>query len=108
MGTAFDGTAGSERDRRDLVEAVERAVCAHPSVSRLDGGEFSVIASPLAGRMLVGVRLRESGRAEVGVVLRLDQPLPQTVAQVRSAVEEITGAPVDLVVSDVVTVGDQR
>ncbi|GGI96656.1 hypothetical protein GCM10011581_37280 [Saccharopolyspora subtropica] len=89
------------------VSASELAdrVRAHPSVVRLHGGPFGAIASYLPGRKVVGVRLPDEGEpVEVGVVLRLDRPLPDVVAELRGLVAAVVGpVPVDIVVGDVVT-----
>jgi hypothetical protein len=92
-------------DSPALADLVAEAVLAHPSVLRLHGGDFGVTASHLPGRKVVGVRVGEAGeRIEVAVVLRLDRPLPDIVADLRSRVREVAGAvKVDITVSDVVT-----
>lgn len=82
-------------------EIAER-VRAHPSVARLHGGRFGEIASYLPGEKVVGVRLREDGPAEIGVVLRTDRFLWQTADELRAELVELIGGPVDIVVSDIV------
>ncbi|MGW5641816.1 hypothetical protein ACWEV3_05885 [Saccharopolyspora sp. NPDC003752] len=93
-------------DMPEQVSAGELAdrVLAHPSVVRLHGGQFGEIASYLPGRKVVGVRLPESGAAEIGVVLRLDRPLPEVLGEIRGALAEALGdVPVDITVADVIT-----
>ncbi|GAA4863885.1 hypothetical protein GCM10025787_56790 [Saccharopolyspora rosea] len=87
------------------VDRVVRAVREHPSVVRLDAGRYGDIASHLPGRRVDGVRLTEGDApVEVGVVLRLDRPLPEIVADLRIRVAGVVGdRPVDVTVSDVVT-----
>lgn len=100
--TGPDSTTGdSPAELPDLVAAV---VQDHPCVLRLHSGEFGVIGSPLRGRRVVGVRAEEVGQpVEVGVVLRLDRPLPGIIAELRTRVQTVTGAvPVDITVSEVV------
>ena len=93
---------GSDAHPADLVAS---AVLAHPCVIRLDGGEFGVIATPLPGRRVTGVRVRDDS-TEVGVVLRLERPLPEVVAELRAAIEQAAGAgPVDITVVDVEQAG---
>lgn len=82
-------------------------VLAHPSVARLHGGAFGEIASYFPGHRVTGVRMPEDGPVEIGVVLRLDRPLPDTVAELRGALaERLGGTPVDIYVSDVETAED--
>ncbi|WP_233576366.1 hypothetical protein [Saccharopolyspora rhizosphaerae] len=89
------------------AEELADQVLAHPSVARLHGGAFGEIASYYPGRRLTGVRLREDGTVEVGVVLRLDRPLPETVADLRDALaQRWGGTPVDVHVCDVETAED--
>jgi hypothetical protein len=93
----------------ELPDLVAAAVESHPSVLRLHGGEFGVIASPMPGRRVVGVRVVEEPghHVEVGVVLRLDKPLPEIVADLRARVRTVAGpVPVDITVGDVVTLDE--
>lgn len=84
-------------------ELAER-VLAHPSVVRLHGGQFGEIASYLPGRKVVGIRLPDGGSVEVGVVLRLDRPLPEIIDEIRGALAEVLDeVPVDITVADVIT-----
>ncbi|MEV0697538.1 hypothetical protein AB0I53_06410 [Saccharopolyspora sp. NPDC050389] len=95
-----------EFDMPEQVSAGELAdrVLAHPSVVRLHGGQFGEIASYQPGSKIVGVRLPDSGAAEIGVVLRLDRPLPEILGEIRGALAEVLGAaPVDITVADVIT-----
>ncbi|WP_181779666.1 hypothetical protein [Pseudonocardia pini] len=94
---------GPETDA--LALAVAEVVVADPAVARLDGGVFGDVATHLAGRKLVGVRVdTDPARpVEVGVVLHLGTPIPVVVAGLRARVARVVGArPVDLTVSDVV------
>lgn len=86
-----------------LAERVTAAVLAHPDVAGLHGGTFGVIATLLPGRRLLGVRLGEGGEpVELGVVLRLDRPIPAVVADLRATVSRLCGgAAVDITVGDV-------
>ncbi len=88
-----------------LADRVARAVLTHPSVTRLHGGAYGTIAAYLPGRQVTGVRVGEPGEpVEVGVVLRLTEPLPGIVAALRQRVLAVTGpAPVDITVVDVIT-----
>ncbi len=86
-----------------LAELVADAVTAHPSVVRLDGGAFGTVATFLPTRRLVGVYVGRPGEpVEIAVVLRLDRPIPDVVASLRTSVRALCeGAPVDVTVSDV-------
>ena len=103
------GAAGPAADPEPaaLAELVAEAVAAHPSVVRLDGGIFGAVATWLPGRRLVGVHVGGPGEpVEIGVVLHLDRPIPDTVAALRRTVTPLVGAtPVDVTVSDVVPLG---
>ncbi|MDI2031502.1 hypothetical protein QFW96_22935 [Saccharopolyspora sp. TS4A08] len=78
------------------------AVLAHPSVARLHGGAFGEIASYFPGQRITGVRMSEDGPVEIGVVLRLDRPLTETLDDLRGALaERLGGTRVDIYVSDV-------
>jgi len=94
-------SAGTET----TADRVAAAVLAHPAVARLHGGSFGTIASYLPGRRITGVRAGEPGEGvEVGVVLRLDRPMPEVVQQLRRSIAEIAGpGPVDITIGDVVT-----
>ncbi|BBG02946.1 MULTISPECIES: hypothetical protein [Pseudonocardia] len=90
-----------------LAELVAEAVTAHPAVVRLDGGMFGAVATWLSGSRLIGVHVGGPGEpVEIGVVLNLDHPIPDTVAALRRSVAPLVGAtPVDVIVSDVVVPG---
>ncbi|GAA2800917.1 hypothetical protein [Saccharopolyspora taberi] len=90
---------------QQAADRVAAAALGHPSVLRLDGGAHGVIATPLPGRRVTGVRIRDEG-TEIGVVLGLDRPLPEIVAELRAAAER-AGAPgpVDITVVDVEQAG---
>ncbi len=91
-----------------LAELVADAVTAHPSVVRLDGGAFGAVATFLPTRRLVGVHVGRPGeRVEVAVVLRLDRPIPDVVASLRTSVQALcAGVPVDVTVADVQVPGE--
>ncbi|WP_338595358.1 hypothetical protein [Saccharopolyspora sp. SCSIO 74807] len=101
-------TEPSREEPPQIAERVAAAVRAHPAVAELHGGPFGTIASHLPGRRVTGVRAGSAGEpVEVGVVLRLIDPLPGIVAQLRELVAEVTGpAPVDITVVDVRTAED--
>ena len=92
----------------DLADRIARVVLSHPSVVRLDGGSFGEVATYLPGRRVVGIRLGEPDEpVEVSVVLRLDQPLPAVVDDLRSGVAALAGgSAVNITVADVLTAAD--
>jgi hypothetical protein len=103
-----DGSAGAEAAgaaTEDFSETIARALLAHPSVVRLDGGRFGEVISPLPGRRVVGVRAGVEGAGvEVAVVLALGEPIPVVVDRLRALVHGVAGrVPVDIDVVDVVT-----
>jgi hypothetical protein len=85
-----------------LAEQVAAVVTAHPSVARLHGGVYGVVATYLPGRKLTGVRIGEGDEpVELGVVLRLDRPIPEVVRALRREVSRMCGgAAVDITVAD--------
>lgn len=88
--------------RARLILAIADTVEAHPAVARLDGGMFDAVTSYLPGRRVEGIRLDET-TLELSVVLRLGEPLPQVVNDLRRQVAPLVpGVAVDVVVSDVV------
>lgn len=96
-------TPSVQRDEpEELPETIERAVLAHPSVARLDGGQFGSVASYLAGRRVIGVRTGAHGDpVELAVVLWLGRPIPDVVTELRERVRSVAGnVPVDITVSD--------
>jgi uncharacterized alkaline shock family protein YloU len=101
-----DGPAGlTQGEAEDVTETIARAVLGHPGVVRLDGGRFGEFISPLPGRRVVGVRVgtAEEG-VELGVVLRLGQPIPVVAQDLREIVRDVLGpVPVDVSVVDVIT-----
>ncbi|SFQ60247.1 hypothetical protein SAMN05421810_110152 [Amycolatopsis arida] len=101
---ATRGAGTDEGPAEDPAETIAREVLAHPAVVRLDGGPLGVVATHLPGRRVTGVRVPDDGApVEVGVVLRLGEPLPELTEQVRHRVRGVVGTvPVDIVVSDVV------
>lgn len=86
-----------------LAERIAAAVVAHPGVAALHGGVFGSVATYLPGRRLVGVRVGVGDEpVELGVVLRLDQPIPDVVRALRREVSAMCGgAAVDITVADV-------
>lgn len=88
-----------------LAELVADTVAAHPSVARLDGGTFGAVATWLPGRRLVGVHVGGPAEpVEIGVVLRLDRPIPATVASLRRTLAPLVGgSAIDVTVADVDT-----
>lgn len=91
-----------------LVERVAAAVSACPGVAGLHGGTYGDLATYLPGRRVVGVRLGAHPEpVRVGVVLRLDRPIPERVEQIRALVSDLCdGAPVDVTVGDVLDAED--
>lgn len=82
-------------------------VLAHPSVARLAGGAFGEITSYFPGHRITGVRMPEDGRVEIGVVVRLDQPVGKTIAELRESLAGQLGETrVDVYVTDVETAED--
>ncbi len=107
LATAMSTPPIATGDVAPLALAIAAEAQAHPAVVRLDGGPFERTTTYLPGRRLVGVRVdEEAGRAEIGVVLRLDRPLPEVVAELRQRVAELTGGmPVDVTVADLAEPG---
>jgi hypothetical protein len=83
--------------------AVADAVLAHPSVLRLDGGPFGVVASHLPGRRLPGVRIGVGDEpTEVAVVVALGTPFDRLADEIAGRVRAVLGpVPVDVTFSDV-------
>lgn len=83
--------------------AVADAVLAHPSVLRLDGGPFGVVASHLPGRRLPGVRIGDGDEAtEVAVVVALGVPFARLADEIADRVRAVLGpVRVDVMFSDV-------
>lgn len=96
-------TVPTPTDPAVLAELVADAVTAHPSVARLDGGAFGTVATYLPAGRLVGVHVGRPGEpVEIAVVLRLDRPIPDVVASLRTTVRALCdGASVDVTVADV-------
>lgn len=90
----------SENTLEKLAEQIAETVREHPSVERLDGGEFGVVATHFPGRRVTGVRMGPP--IEVAVVLHVDRPLPDVVDELRTRVQGLAGeVPVNLTISDV-------
>ena len=93
----------------ELVERVAAAVRSDPAVADLHGGPLNAIGTYLPDGRLVGVRISPGEPVEIGVVLRLDRPIPDVVAGLRATVSRLCGgAPVDVVVGDVLEEGMPR
>ena len=94
----------SPTEAPELVERVAVAVDAHPAVAGLFGGTYGDVSTYLPGRRLVGVRIDgDGGPVAVGVVLNLDQPIPEAVSSLRRLVSDMCGgATVDITVGDVI------
>ena len=90
-------------EREALAERVSAAVLAVPGVAGPHGGIYNDIATFRAGGRLMGVRVGEGAEpVEVAVVLRLDRPIPDVVAELREVVSGLCGgAAVDITVGDV-------
>lgn len=88
-----------------LAEAIADRVREHPSVVGMHGGPFGTVASLLPGRRVVGVRIDEAdGSVQLSVVVRLGDPLPQVVADLRRRVTAVAGpVPVDVTIADLST-----
>jgi hypothetical protein len=101
--TAVPVTAVPEPAAVPLAEQIASVVTAHPDVAGLHGGVFGVVATYLPGRRLIGVRVGAGDETvELGVVLRLDRPIPGVVRDLRRAVSGLCGgAAVDITVADV-------
>ena len=106
--TAQHRSTGAGDGAAELVDRVAAAVLEHPAVAGLHGGDFGDITTYLPGRRVDGVRLAGAdAAAAVGVVLRLGDPLPQVVDQVRGRVTAVLGGvPVDVEVCGVVAPGE--
>lgn len=90
----------------EVADQVAAAVLAHPAVAGLHGGSFGTTATHLPGRRVVGVRLGDA--VEIAVVLRLGDPLPDVVDQLRRRVVAVVGeVPVDVLVCAVVAPGEE-
>ncbi len=106
--TAADPAPDPAAEREALAERVSAAVLAFPGVAGAHGGRYNDIATFRPGGRLVGVRIGDGDEpVEVGVVLRLDRPIPEVVAELRRTVSRLCGgAAVDVTVGDV-SVGPQ-
>lgn len=81
------------------AEVIALAVNQCPSVARLSPGAIGEVATYLAGRRVVGVRLREA--VEVHVVARYGVVIEDLATEVRGAVASVAPVPVDVYVDDV-------
>ncbi|MCO1660941.1 hypothetical protein [Pseudonocardia humida] len=90
------------QEREALAERVSATVLAFPGVAGPHGGRYNDIATFRPGGRLIGVRIGEGDEpVEVGVVLGLDRPIPDVVADLRDAVSRLCGgAAVDITVGD--------
>jgi hypothetical protein len=100
-----DAPSAAAAARDALAERVAAAVAAHPSVAGFHGGRYNDVATYVATGRLVGVRIGGPDEpVEIGVVLRLDRPIPDVVAELRSSVSALCGGVrVDITVGDVDT-----
>ncbi|MGQ0480884.1 MAG: hypothetical protein ACT4O0_07655 [Pseudonocardia sp.] len=91
-------------DTRLSAAELAEVVRAHPAVVSLSGGPYATVATYLPGERLFGVKFGAAGEpVEIAVVLRLTGPLPPIVAELRREVSaRCGGAPVDVIVTDVV------
>lgn len=85
----------------DQADTVAAAVLGVPGVVALHGGTFGEVGTYLPGRKVDGVRIRDDV-TEVHVVLTWGVDVRETAGAVRSAVQPLTGTPVDVCVEDVV------
>jgi len=101
-------TVPTTTEASSLAEQVAAVVTSHPAVVRLHGGVFGDVATYLPGRKLTGVRIGMGDEpVELGVVLRLDRPIPAVVRELRRTVSTMCGgAPVDITVGDAVVPGE--
>lgn len=100
-------TTRTDRDQdRDLAETIADDLLAHPSVVGMSGGPLGVLATHLPGRKVTGVRTQGPGEpVEVGVTVRLGDPLPRVTEELRGRVRALAGnVPVNVTVTDVVEV----
>ncbi|OAN33796.1 hypothetical protein [Mycolicibacterium iranicum] len=82
----------------DTIEAIVRTV---PGVADLHSGMFGEIATHLAGRRVVGIRIGES-TIDVHITAWAETPVRETAAAVRAAVAaEFPGLAVDVTVEAV-------
>ncbi|WP_116041131.1 hypothetical protein [Amycolatopsis palatopharyngis] len=86
-----------------IAEAIAEELLAHPSVVAMSGGPLGVLATHLPGRKVNGVRVPGPGEPiEIGVILRLGDPLPQVTEELRARVRALAGeVRVDVTVDDV-------
>ncbi|MWA03963.1 hypothetical protein F8568_026975 [Actinomadura sp. LD22] len=84
-----------------MVERVAEAVAGCRSVAGLTAGPRARIMTYRAGRPLAGVAVRDA-EIEVGVVARVERPLPETARDVRRAVRPLAGGrPVHVLIGDI-------
>jgi hypothetical protein len=86
-----------------LAEAIAAELLAHPAVVTMSGGPLGVLATHLPGRKVNGVRVRGAGEPiEIGVILRLGDPLPKVTEELRARVRALAGeVRVDVTVADI-------
>ena len=93
-------SAPAEDATEQLAARIAETVDEHPSVHQRHGGEFGTITTLAPGRRLTGVVTGPP--VEVAVVLRLDRPMPEVVAELRQRVRQVAGdVPVDITVADI-------
>ncbi|KAB2370826.1 hypothetical protein F9B16_34075 [Actinomadura montaniterrae] len=84
-----------------MVERVAEAASGCRSVAGLTSGPRARIMTYRAGRPLAGVAVRDA-EIEVGVVARVERPLPETAEDVRRAVRPLAGdRPVHVLIGDI-------
>ncbi|GAA4950370.1 hypothetical protein GCM10023224_38330 [Streptomonospora halophila] len=102
------GPAGAaERDPAALARRIRARVQAVPGVRGLSPGPFGATATPAPGGRVEGVAVR-GGDVEVGVVVSLGRPIPDTAAGVHEAVHAAVrggGGRVHVSVEDAVAAG---
>lgn len=89
----------------EIAERLAATVRGHPNVTRLHGGTFGDITTPLPGRYVTGVRIGDQ-RIEIGLVVDENKPLPDVAVEVRtSVVQTLRGhgvpvRPVDITIAE--------
>ena len=100
--TSVTPVPGSRADRADAVADAVRRV---PGVVDLHGGAVGEVGTYLAGRRVLGVRLRPEA-TEVHVTLAYGTDARKTASAVRDAVAQVVPGAVDVVVEDVQSVSE--
>ncbi|MDT0301576.1 hypothetical protein [Streptomonospora wellingtoniae] len=103
-------SAAAERGPAVLARRIRGRVLAVPGVSGLSAGPFGATATPAPGGRIEGVAVRGGG-VEVGVVVSLGRPIPDTATGVHEAVRAAVrggGGRVHVSVEDAVEDGNVR